>query len=89
LFSVRRLLVLSTLVLLGGQALAQGPAEPAAPKARSEKEGSPGSSGQSKSWADEVRSSIAPQKGGAPQQGGAPSAGEALKGPAARGQPKQ
>ena len=103
--SVRRpLLGLALLAIglaIGGPALAQGlpaisqgPAGQAGPtKGGSDTSptgsGQPGS-GQSKSWADEVRSSISRPPGGASQAGGSRSGGEAGPGgQGGQGQPKR
>jgi hypothetical protein len=72
--------VLLTVILsmIGGPAPAQGPA----PQADAPKGGAPAASGsgsskeQSKSWADEVRSSIGQQPKGGSKQGGRGGAGQ-------------
>jgi hypothetical protein len=77
------------LLVLAGPALAQGPTGQAEPPKGAGDKVAPGPSGQSKSWADEVRSSVGPQKQGGGGQGGQEKSGQAGAKGGAQGQPKQ
>jgi hypothetical protein len=87
--SVRRPLLGLVLVILAGAALAQGPAGQAEPPKGAGGKAAPGASSQSKSWADEVRSSVGPQKQGGGGQGGQDKSGRGGDKGGAQGQPKQ
>ena len=83
---MRRPLLGLVLLTLAGPALAQGPTGQAeSPKGAA----APGAAGQSKSWADEVRSSVGPQKQGGGGQGGQGKSGQGGDKGGGQGQPKQ
>ena len=87
---MRRPLLGLVLLTLAGSALAQGPTGQAEPPKGAGGKAAPGPSGQSKSWADEVRSSVGPQKqGGGGGQGGQDKSGQGGDKGGAQGQRKQ
>jgi hypothetical protein len=87
--SVRRPLLGLVLLTLAGPALAQGPAGQAEPPKGADGTAAPGASGQSKSWADEVRSSVGPHKQGGGGEGGQDKSGQGGGKGGGQGQPKQ
>ena len=84
---MRRPLLGLVLLILAGPALAQGPAGQAEPPKGAGGKAAPALSGQSKSWADEVRSSVGPQKQGGGQ--GQDKSGQGGDKGGQQGQPKQ